>query len=262
MSNWVSMPKIEDLTLDLLEKDPEKYAQVLKILATWENGEEIKEKLNEAPYETWHSNHALSLSRLVGKLNQRAIDEFGVGGSFYGSNNVGGISEDLAINLLKMMVDCGADIKAKDYYGNSITEILEQGESESKFYRIGNAEYFNEVEKMIHGSSSCSISEGIPPHPSSKYNLVGSGEVVDYDDYGWMLKWCKVTNYLYEPLKEGEEPLKDSMTGKITDCYSELLHAMCVGKMVPDGPLGQTWVPEDKASWMRGDTDESSDEED
>ena len=41
MSNWVSMPKIGDLTLDLLEKDPKKYAQTLKILATWENGEEI-----------------------------------------------------------------------------------------------------------------------------------------------------------------------------------------------------------------------------
>ena len=44
--------------------------------------------------------------------------------------------------------------------------------------------------------------------------------------------------------------------------FSKLLNALCVGKMVPDGPLGQTWVPEDKASWMRGDTDESSDEED
>ena len=260
MSNWVSMTKVEDLTLDLLEKDPEKYAQKLKILATWEDKEEIKKKLNEAPYETWHSNHVLSLSRLVGRLNQRAIDEFGVGGSFYGSNNVEGISEDLAINLLKMMVDCGGDITAKDYYENTVVNILENGES-MRFYRTGNEEYTAFV-KTIYEKGPCTISEVLPPRPSPKYSLVGSGEVVDYDVDGSKLKWCRVTNYLYQPLEDGEEPPKDSMTGKITEHYSKLLNAMCVGKMVPDGPLGQTWVPDDKASWMRGETDESSEEED
>ena len=161
MSNWVSMPKIGDLTFDLLEKDPEKYARDLEILATWENGEEIKKKLNEAPYETWKSNHALSLSRLVGRLNQEAIDVFGIGGSFYGSTNVEGIPEELAGRILKLMVKCGVDIRATDYYGKNMIEILEG--SESVFYRIGNGEYLNEVGLLFHRDPPCSINEGVPP---------------------------------------------------------------------------------------------------
>ena len=73
MSQCVAIPGVSDLTTRLLEKDPEKYGQTLKDLATWGNGSHaVKEKLNEEPYETWHSNHLFALSRLVGTLNPEA----------------------------------------------------------------------------------------------------------------------------------------------------------------------------------------------
>ena len=155
---------VGELTVSLLESEPHRYYGVLKVLSTKEDPETkvaLKDKLNETPYETWHSNHVLSLSRLVGRLNQRAIDEFGEGGAFYGSKNIRGIEGELANNLLKMMLNCGANITATDYYGYNIIDILTAGENESNFYRIGAEEYLRTVE-IIH-SASTEISEGVPP---------------------------------------------------------------------------------------------------
>ena len=159
-----SLTKVGDLSVSLLEREPHRYYEILQALSESDDPpikQALKEKLNETPYETWHSNHVLSLSRLVGRLNQAAIDEFGVGGAFYGSNNIGGIEGELANNLLKLMLNCGGDITATDYYGGNIINILTDGEEESNFYRIGGMEFLRTVE-LIH-SCSTGISEGIPP---------------------------------------------------------------------------------------------------
>jgi hypothetical protein len=157
-------PSVGELTVSLLERDPRRYYGILQELSRRDDPslkQALKEKLNETPYESFHSNHVLSLSRLVGRLNQRAIDEFGVGGAFYGSNNIGGIDGELANNLLKVMLNCGGDIAATDYYGDNIIDLLTAGENDSIFYRIGAEEYLRTVE-IIH-SASAGISEGIPP---------------------------------------------------------------------------------------------------
>jgi hypothetical protein len=153
---------VGELTVSLLEREPHRYYEILRTLSESEDPSikrALKEKLNETPCESWESNHVLSLSQLVGRLNQRAIDKYGVGGPFYGSNNVGGIEGELANNLLKLMLNCGGDITATDYYGRNIITILTDGEEKSNFYRIGSTEFLRTVE-IIH---SAEISEGIPP---------------------------------------------------------------------------------------------------
>ena len=81
-----------------------------------------------------------------------------------------------------------------------------------------------------------------------KLRIACSGEIDDItDSLGNNMKWCKVTNYLYSPLKEGEKPLTDQ-DGNISEHYSSKINAMCVGKMVLDNG---SWVPEDEASWNR-----------
>ena len=163
-SSVSSLVRVEDLSVSLLEENPRRYYEVLKVLSTREDletKEALKDKLNETPYETWHANHVLSLSKLVGRLNQGAIDKLGVWGAFYGSKNIGGIEGELANNLLKLMLNCGGDISDKDYYDNNITDILKAGEEESSFYRTGAEEYLRTVEIIQSGSTE--ISEGVPP---------------------------------------------------------------------------------------------------
>jgi hypothetical protein len=75
-----------------------------------------------------------------------------------------------------------------------------------------------------------------------KRELAGSGQVVDYDDEGWILKWCKVTNWLFEPLDAMDEVPRMSVDSSVSSAYSEKLNAVCVGTMInvdgkwqPDG---------------------------
>jgi hypothetical protein len=74
-----------------------------------------------------------------------------------------------------------------------------------------------------------------------KREMAGTGEVVDYDDDGWKLKWCKVTNWLFEPLGEMDEVPRMSVDCSVSSAYSEKLNAICVGKMIN---IDGKWQPE------------------
>jgi len=136
---------LSDLSVQLLEKDPQTYLDVLTYLSHEETGcakEELKAKLNETPYETWHSNHAFSLCRLVGKMNSEVLESGEYDGcSYYGSSNPEGIDEDLAISILNMILLCGGDIFAKDYYGETPQEYLKEAKDTSMFYRVNNEKF-------------------------------------------------------------------------------------------------------------------------
>ena len=154
---------IADLTTDLLEREPSRYWKILEHLSKdqgFEHKEALKERLNEMPYETWYSNHVFSLSRLVGPINKGVIDKGYYIDTWYGSRNHDGIGQELASSLLKMMVDCGCDILAKNYYGEDIVDYLTHPEH-NKFYRTNN-EKFVMVVKSIYNKNKV-VEEGVPP---------------------------------------------------------------------------------------------------
>lgn len=160
------LPNIDDLTVGLLENNPHEYLRVLENLSVRGDRSKVNDKLNEKSYVTWYSNHLFSLSRLVGTLNQEAQNraDYPID-SFYGSRICRGISTDLAINLLKMMLNAGGDITGKDYYGINVLDFLKKGSEESIFYRTGNEEYTRFVETVYTRASSVTgvCEEGIPP---------------------------------------------------------------------------------------------------
>ena len=139
-------------------------------------------------------------------------------------------------------------------------------------YPVGDRQVFPgewsvEKETFVHSGSEWSTITNITVEEAMvirdverarKLRIACSGEIEDVtDSLGNKMKWCKMTNYLYEPLKEGESPLKDQ-DGNISEHYSSKINAMCVGKMVKDNG---SWVPEDEASWNQSAGEEESDEE-
>ena len=148
----LSLTMISDLSVGLLERDPVAYLDTLNYLAgnsvpppdAW--SEELKEKLNEKPYETWYSNHAFALCHLVGKMNEKALDpENGfTEGSYYGSSVPLGIDVDFAITIFDKIVECGGNILAKDYYEEDIVGYFDNHENTS-FYRTDNEKFIEHV---------------------------------------------------------------------------------------------------------------------
>ena len=148
-----SDPTISDLTLQLLEQDAYAYYGAIDFLSKNDDSyhkEALKSKLNEVSYTAWCSNHPLALSRLVGKMNQYALDKGHSVGSYYGSSIPLGLNEDFAIILLDKMIECGGDMFHKDYYGASIMENFDEGHN---FYRTNNEKFVKYVKEFYKNQS-------------------------------------------------------------------------------------------------------------
>ena len=136
---------LEDLNQILLEKNPVKYLEVLNYLSVHYPRETICSILDEPQGLSWFSNHVLALARLVGKHGELNSERH-----FYGCDLPEGISEELGIQILDKMMSLGADIWARDYYGNPITVIFD---SQLLGYRVENdrfkvkvREYYNRTQ--------------------------------------------------------------------------------------------------------------------
>ena len=111
--------EIKDLLkVGVLEEDPESYYELL--LKAQEYEIDVKDILNDNTlYETWFSSHLLCLSYLVGEAKKDYGDL-----SFYGSSNKEGIPEELGNKIFYKMLELGADVNIRNYYGENILDSL------------------------------------------------------------------------------------------------------------------------------------------
>ena len=120
---------IDDLSVNLLEKDAEKYLEVLEYLEETLSTDEIKLKLNEKPYDVWYGNHLFALTELVGSLNDNSRSRIC-------------IPEDLGISILNKIVSLGVNLTGTDYYNDTIIDIV--NDTEQIYYRDKYNEKFKQ----------------------------------------------------------------------------------------------------------------------
>lgn len=141
---------IDDLSVDLLEKDAERYLEVLVYLEKNVSTEEIKVKLNEKPHHSWYGNHLFALTKLVGSLNDDSRSEICSPDSFLGAGIPDGIYEDLGIAILNKIVSLGVNLKDTDYYDDTIIECINS--TDNLTYRDKNNENFKQKVREYYSS--------------------------------------------------------------------------------------------------------------
>ena len=134
----------ESLSVELLETEPYKYFDILDTLSSYKEespylADLLKKKLN--------SNHAFCVGLLVGKINNRVIDEHIY--DYYGDKLPNGLDEDFAIALIDKIIECGGNILDKNYYQESIIEIYK-----GRFYRTDNEKFKEYVKRLYHSKIS------------------------------------------------------------------------------------------------------------
>jgi len=141
---------IEHLSVDLLEKDAERYLRVLVYLENTVSIDEIKMKLNEKPYHSWNGNHLFALTKLVGSLNDDSKSEICSPDDFLGAGLTDGIPEDLGITILNKIVSLGVNLTDTDYYGDTIIDVV--NDTINLSYRDKNNENFKQKVREYYSS--------------------------------------------------------------------------------------------------------------
>ena len=141
---------IDDLSVYLLEKDAERYLEVLVYLEKTFSIDEIKVKLNEKPHHSWYGNHLFALTKLVGSLNEDSRSEICSPDDFLGAGLPNGIPEDLGIAILNKIVSLGVNLKDTDYYDDTIIECM--NDTCNLSYRDKNNEQFKQKVREFYSS--------------------------------------------------------------------------------------------------------------
>ena len=114
------------LTTGLLEEDAQAY---LFLLATAVDNEVyIADVLNDtSATSTWFSSAPMCLAYIVGSVTDRAKSlRMGHDIPFYGRGLPEGPSDEVGADILNLMLMAGADLSLKNYYDESIMDVLIQ----------------------------------------------------------------------------------------------------------------------------------------
>ena len=130
---------------ETLEKDPKAYLENLNLCYREKKG--ILNYLNNTNhYRTWYSSLPQSLYYLVGNFEQEPEED-----DFYGRYTT--INEDLGIEIMIAMIDCGANLTVPNYYDEDIYMTIQQEESgvNSLTKRINNKNFIDCLKDYAKG---------------------------------------------------------------------------------------------------------------
>jgi len=115
MNNFIRNELYEKISPDFLKKHPREFLENLKFC--YSSGIDISDYINDCSKEdTWFSPIPMCLFYLVGELENKNPN-FSEN-DFYGCDY--GIEESLGIEILNYLIICGANLKIKNYYGETI----------------------------------------------------------------------------------------------------------------------------------------------
>ena len=131
---YINIPDL--LTLDLLETDWRAYKYLLEKYIEFKDPDDIRlmaqqgipdritKKLNDVTHQdSWFSSHAQALSYLVGTPTDSVKSARSLySGLWYGKNVE--IPDEEGTEILKMMVNLGAELTIHNYYKKTMSETL------------------------------------------------------------------------------------------------------------------------------------------
>lgn len=135
------------VSIELLEVNPERYLELLYIAK--ERGQLLQCLNDNTNYNVWYATHPTCLYYLVGDISDNMKTKLSRERNYvlYGEKNPG-ISQELAIEILRLQVKLGADLTLKNYYNKDILDLINDINENDTIYRINNDRFIQFVRTL------------------------------------------------------------------------------------------------------------------
>ena len=135
------------VSIELLEVNPERYLELLYIAK--ERGHLLQCLNDNTNYNVWYATHPTCLYYLVGDISDNMKTKLSRERNYvlYGEKNPG-ISQELAIEILRLQVKLGADLTLKNYYNKDILDLINDINENDTIYRINNDRFIQFVRTL------------------------------------------------------------------------------------------------------------------